>query len=194
MSETNTVQRKRFPLSEALDVARFIQAALENFCERIQIVGSIRRQKPDVGDIELLYIPKLVRAPDPNDMFGTIDLDLANQRIDYLLADGTLSKRPNINGVFAWGQQNKLAIHNASGIPVDLFATTPEKWFVALVIRTGGKETNLKLTTGAHRCGRKLHAYGSGFTDRDGNELQCRSEQDVFEFAGQPYLEPEDRP
>jgi hypothetical protein len=46
--------------------------------------------------------------------------------------------------------------------------TTRENWFVSLVIRTGSKDTNLLLTTGAQKLGRKLNAYGCGVTGPDG--------------------------
>lgn len=64
----------------------------------------------------------------------------------------------------------------------------------SLVIRTGGKETNLALTTGAQALGRKLHAYGAGVTMEDGTLRVCRSEREVFELCGVPYAEPEGRP
>jgi hypothetical protein len=56
-----------------------------------------------------------------------------------------LTKRKNKNGVTTWGTLNKLATHATSGIGVDLFATTHDRWFVSLVVRTGSKETNLSL-------------------------------------------------
>lgn len=79
-----------------------------------------------------------------------------------------------------------------------------ENWWVSLVVRTGSKETNLRLTTGAQRLGRTLHAYGSGVTINraqtiggeahlPGSEIKATSEQAVFELCEVPYLEPEQR-
>ena len=38
-------------LQQAEQIAKWIKAALEPHCERIEIAGSIRRKKPDVGDM-----------------------------------------------------------------------------------------------------------------------------------------------
>ncbi len=167
---------------------------LSGYCERVMIAGSLRRKREEVNDIELLYVPKFTRITNPNDMFNTVEVDLASQFLDGLLKANLLAKRPNKNGVFAWGPKNKLGIHVPSGIAVDFFATDKEKWWVALVIRTGGKDTNLKLTTGAQRKGRSLNAYGYGVTNSDGSITAATSERHVFELCGVDYLEPEDRP
>ena len=51
-------------------------------------------------------------------------------------------------------------MHAGSSIPVDLFATTAERWFVSLVVRTGSKEMNTTLAGSALRRGMQLHMYG----------------------------------
>lgn len=186
---------KRVTLDEARAVAKELYDRLLPFCDKVKVVGSVRRCRPLVGDIELLFIPRLVTKQAA--LFDdTGDLcDLAELNIDRWEYEGYLKKRPNVNGSPCWGKQNKLAIHTTSGIPVDFFATTSENWFVALVIRTGGKVTNLRLTTGAIKKGLTLHAYGNGFERiRDGTKIPCHSELDVFKFAGVPYLEPRERP
>jgi len=48
----------RMKLEEAQVIAEKTKALLAPYCERIEIAGSIRRKKPDVGDIELVAIPK----------------------------------------------------------------------------------------------------------------------------------------
>ena len=45
-------------LQKAKAIAEELKALLEPVCQRVEIAGSIRRQKPEVGDIELLVIPK----------------------------------------------------------------------------------------------------------------------------------------
>jgi DNA polymerase/3'-5' exonuclease PolX len=84
--------------------------------------------------------------------------------------------------------------HVASGIPVDLFAATEENWFNYLVCRTGPAELNQRIAGEAKRIGWKWHPYGLGFTALDnGQESRVECEQDVFDFVGIPYAEPEDR-
>lgn len=183
--------RPRFPRDQAVAVATQLQAMISPACERIAIVGSLRRSKDTVGDIELLFIPRMTTRPDG--LFDRETVSVAGEVIDRLVKDRLLDKRTNAKGQFTWGDQNKLAIHVPSGIPVDLFATTPEKWWVSLVIRTGSKETNLRLTNGAIRHGGQLNAYGSGVTWKDGSHTAATSEQHVFELCHILYLEPHQR-
>ena len=45
-------------LEKAKVIANIVVKALEPFCDKIEIVGSIRRQKPTVKDIDLVLIPR----------------------------------------------------------------------------------------------------------------------------------------
>lgn len=184
-------EKHRWPHAEALSIAEEIRADLYPFCYKIEIAGSIRRKKADVGDIEILLIPKTEMR-----QVGLFDLepfDLAHEELNRRLSCGWLEKRKGENGTTSWGPKNKLAIHTGTGIAVDFFTTTPENWWVSLVIRTGGKETNLKLTNGALAKGMHLNAYGSGITLQNQQVIPARGERHVFELCGVPYQQPEDR-
>lgn len=183
----------KFPLDEAKAIAQDLVFSLKDACEQIIIAGSIRREKASVGDIEIMYIPKWERRPVPGDMFEQKDTNLAYLAIEHLIRDGVLAKRPNINGSETWGRWNKLAVHVATGIPVDLFETTPGKWFNTLVVRTGPKELNQRIATLAQSKGCRWNVYDVGFTDRRGDVWPMHSEEDVFKFVGLPYAEPKDR-
>lgn len=183
--------KTKFPRGEAVLVATRLLELLSPHCERIAIAGSLRRMKPEVSDIELLFIPSLGERPEG--LFDRVQVDLTAERIESLVTSGVLAKRPNVNGDFTWGEKNKLAIHVASGIPVDLFATTHEDWWVSLVFRTGSKETNLALTTGANKKGATLMAYGCGVRWSDGTVTRAESERHVFELCGVEYKEPQAR-
>jgi len=185
------MSKQKFDAEEAVPVALALLESLKPFCERIEIAGSLRRCKDQVGDIELLLIPKLESRQ--VDMFTSEPMDLAHEKLGLMLAHGELQKRPSVTGAFTWGPKNKLAIHTASGIPVDFFSTTLANWWVSLVVRTGSKETNLKLTMGAQARGARLNAYGSGVTWSDGTVTEATSEQHVFEMCGVPYQEPNSR-
>lgn len=183
--------KQKHPHAAALAIAKEIVAELTPYCQRIEIAGSLRRLKPEVADIEILYIPET--AMRPVDFFSNAQVDLAQEHIEQMLTAGRITKRPNIRGQFTWGPQNKLAIHAASGIGVDFFATTVEKWWTALVIRTGSAATNMRLTTGAQKLQRTLHAYGTGVTCQGGETIAATSEQHVFKLCGVPYLPPHER-
>ena len=44
-------------LTKASEIVKKIEVELKPFCDRIQIAGSIRRQKANVKDIEIVAIP-----------------------------------------------------------------------------------------------------------------------------------------
>lgn len=185
----------RFPQREALAVAYDFVDVLKDFCERISLAGSLRRRKPFVKDVEIVFVSKSTPDPQPpDDMFKPRPpLSLAEIAIGNLLDAGLLRKRPNINGVESWGAKNKLGIHAPTGMPVDLFTAPPENFFNYLVCRTGGEESNIRVASAAIARGWKWNPYGSGFSRPKGLTLEhhvVTSEREVFEFVGLPYLEP----
>lgn len=189
--------KKKFPSEAALLVCRELLAGLIGCTERVAIAGSLRRKKPLVGDIEILFIPRLEQLP-ARDLFGQ-DVpvrNLAEEVIENWLARGVLKKRLNVNGSEMWGDKNKLAVHASTGIPVDLFAATEANWFNYLVCRTGPSESNIRIAEAARRKGWMWNPYGEGFSRGAGlgrERVGVTSERDVFEFVGLPYLEPEKR-
>lgn len=185
--------KPKFKRIDAERVAYILMDSLAPSCEKIMIAGSIRRQKPFVGDVELLYISKTQVRQDPADMFGKITVNLADEIIQMFEKSGVLERRKNSIGLETYGQKNKLMRYVPSGMPVDLFGTTQDNWNVSVVIRTGSLETNLKLATGARKLGRSLKAYGSGVELSDGSIIQATSEEHVFELCGVPYLQPHQR-
>jgi DNA polymerase/3'-5' exonuclease PolX len=185
----------KFPLSLAVTIGSQLCRALEPHCERIVLAGSIRRQRPDVGDIEIVYIPILKEMPLEGDLFASTSVDLASEALGRMLADGTITKRMSGKEVTTWGPLNKLAIHEKSDIPVDFFRASRENWHNYLVCRTGGLESNKRICIAAQEKGWAWHPYGDGFTSKDGlHHHHCDSEESVFEFVGLPYQEPKDRP
>lgn len=169
-------------LERAKAIAERLKELLEPSCDQIEIAGSIRRQKPEVGDIELLCIPKYVSG-----------VDMLDAKIQTLIQLGTMDFRRNKLERRVYGPKNKLLLHRESGIGVDIFSTTEECWPVALVVRTGGEKTNKEIASRAIERGMRFHAYGRGFTLADGSELVCHSEADVFKAVGLAYREPWER-
>jgi DNA polymerase/3'-5' exonuclease PolX len=188
-----SAEKIRFPLADARAVAADLCRQLEPHCERIEVAGSIRRQKPTVGDIELLFIPKFGSRVVAPELFPR-HCDLGALAIEELLRAKVLAKRPNKLGGTAWGDKNRLAVHVGTGIPVDLFTATTANWFNYLVCRTGGAENNRQIAMAAQARGWKWNPYGTGFERVGFYERQTvKAERDVFDFVGLPYREPEQR-
>ncbi len=187
--------KPRWPRADALAVAKRLSAALAPYCERIEIAGSLRREKPTVGDIELLYIPRVTQEPDPNSLLGDLlPVNQADREIAILQRTGILARRLNCKGAEMFGPLNKLMLHRYTEIPVDLFATTEAAWFNYLVCRTGGADNNVAICEAARARGYKWNPYAEGFTNlRSGLSQPMHSEEHVFTFVGLPFLPPNQR-
>lgn len=187
----------KYPASEAKDVARELVRALEGHCERIIVAGSLRRRKAEVSDVEVLFIGKRQLHLPPGEIFKRM-CDMADVAIEELVSKGVLKARLNTAGRPAWGEKNKLAVHRATEMPVDLFKATVDNWWNYLVCRTGPADLNVKICNAAIAKGWKWNPYGSGFS-RGGplagetEEYKVESEEAVFEFVGLPFLKPEAR-
>ena len=168
-------------LEKAKAIAERIKALLAPACDRIEIAGSIRRRKPDVGDIELLCIPKYVAG-----------VDQLDRELGLLALQGILRHRLNKLGRKVYGPKNKLLLHRESGIGVDIFSTDEQCWPVALVVRTGGKRTNKEIASRALERGMRFRTYGDGFDTPDGH-ISCETEEHVFQVVGLRYLQPWER-
>ena len=184
----------KFPRAYALAAAKEICAALKPDCEKLVVAGSLRRGKQQVGDVEILYIPKFVQRANPDDMFaGPIQVSLVDDVLYSMLRGGVLKRRLTVAGNETWGAKIKLAVHCASGVPVDFFSTTEESWFNYLVCRTGPAESNTQIALTAQRKGWQWKPYSPGFLDEIGNCVPVASERDVFDFVGLDYHEPSGR-
>ena len=183
--------KQKFPREAALKVARHICLKLADHCSRLICAGSLRRRTLEVGDVEVLYIPEFVTVPDG--LFDSKQLNRVDVVLEQFIEAGILAKRKNVNGSEMWGEKNKLAVHVASGIPVDFFAASEANWFNYLVCRTGGAESNRQIAVAANAKGWKWNPYGPGFTDEHGGIRCVASEREVFDLAGLPYREPWER-
>jgi DNA polymerase (family 10) len=184
--------KQRFPRHEALAVADEFLAYLMPFCDRIAIAGSLRRRKPDVGDIEILYIPGTEEREDVSKLFEKKTVNLVDEELASLVEEGFLERRKNSLGREVYGEKNKLMRHVPSGIPVDLFAATTDNWWSLFVCRTGPAELNVHICSAAQAKGWKWKPY-EGFTDEAGRIHYPKSEQEVFAFVGLGFIEPWER-
>jgi DNA polymerase/3'-5' exonuclease PolX len=121
----------KHPRAKALEVARELTAALRGLCqpERFIFAGSLRRMKPEVGDIEMVYVPLIESRPDPNDLLGhSVVTNLFDLKLNEWLKSGVITKRLGPQGGSAWGSSNKLAVHASSGIGIDFFQTDKQSF------------------------------------------------------------------
>jgi DNA polymerase/3'-5' exonuclease PolX len=190
----------KYPRYTAMAVAEELVEALRPCCERIEIAGSLRRGKQFVGDVEIVYVPAFAPGV-PVDMFSPPEpVNMAEVMIQTWIETHVVRQRLNVDLQPTWGAKNKLAVHQSSGVPVDLFAATEASWFNYLVCRTGGAWNNQEIARTANAKGWRWNPYAEGFSkiDYHGKETGERSErmaseEAVFAFVGLPYLKPEER-
>lgn len=175
------------PLAQAQETAQALIDALGDSCERIKVVGSVRRGKATVHDVELLLEPRT--QTQVIDLFGTTEhISLFERR--YADMERWNIVKPVIGGA-------RLKRFWFREIPCELFiCIPPSQWGLAQVIRTGPAEFSHRLVT--------LRTYGgwlpSGLYvkdlcihEADGTVIPTPTEEAVFKVLGRDYIEPEAR-
>jgi DNA polymerase/3'-5' exonuclease PolX len=188
-------EKRKFHLFEAAAVAAEITGAMEALCGAgyLCAAGSVRRRKPQVGDIEIVYVPVIGSRRLPDEFFGT-PVNAADDWLDQMVRQKVFAQRLNTLGRKTWGGRIKLATHVPTGIPVDFFEATKANWWNYMVCRTGPKESNMAISRAALARGWEWHPYSPGFVSKDARELHAvKSEAEVFEFVGLKDLPPEER-
>lgn len=160
----------RTPLPAALLLATSLRDALaeRDDVERIEIAGSIRRQKETIGDIDLL----VASTSDPAPIMEAF------------------TKLPGVSQILVHGDK-KTSVRTVQNIQVDLRVIDPAMFGSALHYFTGSKEHHVKLRTLAKRQGLKVSEYGVFKVSDDTTPIASFTEEDLYEALGLPFIPPE---
>lgn len=150
-------------LPMAQRIAEQVAAAMQPFCERIEIAGSVRRRRPMVNDLDFMVLlgwrsanSFRVRASNNASVIKSGDDIFIIQ-----LKDGT-----RVDFYFA---------HNGAG---DLLEKEPGNWGSVLLCRTGSKEHNIYIASRARELGLKWETM-RGIT-RAGAVIASLTEEEIF--------------
>jgi len=132
----------------------------------VNLAGSLRRMKETIGDLDILASSN---SPD----------EVMEYFVNY----------PDVKNVLLKGS-TKTSVVLDDGIQVDLRVVKPESYGAALQYFTGSKEHNVKLRGIAIKKGLKLSEYGV-FEKKTGKYVVGKSEKEVYNALGLPYIEPE---
>jgi DNA polymerase/3'-5' exonuclease PolX len=181
-------------------------------CTRIEIAGSIRREKAEPGDIEIVCIADSTTETLRDlfgEMVGVITLNHLDNALSALYQDGSwqLDSAANRNGA-----RYKRLMHVETGVGCDLFITTPRQWGGIFTIRTGSRDFAHGLAQKALRRnmfiegGGLLHNHSRTYSsDPIPKPLPCPQgelcswiietpeEIDFLNALGQPWLDPVQR-
>ena len=163
----------RYPIEEARDRATGVRIVALRHAVRAEIAGSIRRSRPDVGDIDLV-----VELPEMN-------LWAHAQLVGDLCA---LGYEPIKDG------ERIASFTHPTGPGLDVYFAAAETWGVTLLVRTGSAAHNIKLVEAGKQLlpARRL-TVSRGVLDTAGNVVASRTEKDIFAAIGVPFVRPEER-
>lgn len=201
-------------LAAATQLARRLTDALSPVCERVEVVGSVRRKKSHVGDIDLLVIKRRGL-----DLFGEPDGSPADDLLVRWAAEGRIIPR---NGCKPGWKHASFSVPARPELKVELYACEADNWGLWLAIRTGPPGLSRQLVTPSgirthmgepglvpphfevpgegfrlfelvKTPGPHAHAWRDGPGPHRGCQVATPEEADVWAAYGLPAIEPEAR-
>jgi DNA polymerase (family 10) len=170
-------RQERMLLGRAFPIAQDLEARLQDddVFDRVDIVGSFRRRRPTVGDIDVL-----ATAEDPE------------TAMEHFCAHG------DVKEVLSRGE-TKSSVVVSDGLQMDLRIVDGTEYGSALVYFTGSKDHNITLRNRAIDRNWKLNEYGvfdvsevdaAEDTQRAGERLAGNSEDDVYDSLDLDWIPP----
>lgn len=171
----------RIPLQEAVELAAEVSARLTPLVARSKCVGSVRRRKSMVGDIEFVVEPIM-----NGDLFSDVATPILEPIRDLLHELGTWKK----------GGARMMQITDLLGRPglkleINL-VHPPAAWGSLVAIRTGPAELGTYVVTACRRFGFR---HDSGYAQRldTGERVPTDTEEQFFQLAEVPCVPPRER-
>ena len=157
----------RIPLGRAWPLAQELLAFLraQPGVQAAEVAGSLRRMRPTVGDLDLL-----VAAADSEAVMQAF------------------VSRPDVERVLGQGS-TKASVEFTYGLRAQLWVHPPERFGTALQYATGSKDHNVRLRELALKQGLSLSEHS--LERKDGSEILCAREEDVYAALGLPWIPPE---
>lgn len=164
----------RFPLGQAQSWADMAAGVVSRYSPTVLIAGSIRRQRPDVGDIDLVVLDFTSHNPWQRHEIGVALVELGYDQTK----DG-----------------DKIASFTRPGkASLDLYYATEDTFGVTLLVRTGSAGHNMFLAEHGRKLlpSRRL-SVARGILNTADTVVASRTEADCFSALGLRYVEPEQR-
>ena len=173
----------RLPLPVAERLAARLVSGLREYpalFSRVEVAGSIRRGKPEVGDVEVVALAA------PSCRRESVRAALSGLHVHR--------GEPNAAGAAApWGDRyyrGLAPVAEGTEAGVDLFVVLPPaEWGVVYAIRTGSREFSQAAVTRLHRWGLKSE-QGRILKVETGETLPCPNESMFFRYARLPWIDP----
>ncbi len=157
----------RIPIGRAWPFAQELLAYLRSVegVRAVELGGSLRRMRATVGDIDILAAARDSRA--------IMDAFVNRKDVARVLGKG----------------ETKSSVEFTHGLQAQLWVHPAEHWGTALVYATGSKDHNVRLREYALKRGYSLSEHA--LQRKDGSEVTCEREEDVYKTLGLPFIPPE---
>jgi DNA polymerase (family 10) len=157
----------RTPLWKAWPFAEEMIAKLMEIpgVEKATTGGSLRRMRETIGDLDIL-----VAAQDSKPVMEAF------------------TSLPEVMRVIGSGE-TKSSVEFNNGLRAQLWVHPLERYGTALQYATGSKDHNVRLRELALKQGLSLSEHA--FTKKDGTEILCSQEEEVYSTLGLPWIPPE---
>jgi DNA polymerase (family 10) len=178
------LMKNPIPLAKARRYAEQIAAALQPFCTRLEIAGSIRRERPYCGDIDIVAEPRDEAALRARILDGKEVVQNGPQNIHVRLTTGL-----------------EIQVFLARPETKDLLDTKPSNWGSLLLLRTGSREHNIFLTQTARANCMHWKVYEGLFwaspsprgEGRGEGLIASATEEEIFAALHLKYVPPQKR-
>jgi DNA polymerase (family 10) len=158
-------------LKDAEKIANQVKTLVCTHCYKIEIVGSIRRQRPKVHDTDFVVSTRN---------------DFEWQKISEELK--RMKAKPNCQG----SRVIKAFLPCQNGLfRVDFYRAKPSTFGIHLLVRTGSADHNVWIAGYAISKGMRIK-YSEGLI-KEGSVVAGETEKEVFEALGLPYPSPSER-
>lgn len=157
----------RIPLGRAWPFAQELLTYLRGIpdVQEAEAGGSLRRMRATVGDLDLL-----AAAHDSNALMQAF------------------VNHPEVARVLGKGEV-KSSVEYLHGLRAQLWVHPPERFGTALQYATGSKDHNVRLRELALKKG--LSLSDQAFVKKDGGEILCATEDEVYSILEMPWIPPE---
>jgi DNA polymerase (family 10) len=157
----------RIPLGRAYPLAQEIIETLKEVKGVVaaESAGSLRRMRSTVGDLDILVAAK--------DSSAVMEAFVNLPRVSRVLGKGEF----------------KSSIEFTDGVRAQVWVHPPNEFGTALQYATGSKDHNVQLRQIALDKGLSLSDHS--FKKKDGKEIFCATEEEVYKTLGLPWVPPE---
>lgn len=165
--EFSLINQRTYAIATVVSLTEPLLMALRAVTERVEVAGSVRRQKPTVKDVDIVA---------------------TNENVIE-----TINQFKRFGKVFTGESSDKkcsIFLYGSIQFQIDLRLFDKSCFGSAMNYFTGSKEHNVRLRSMAKNIGLLVNEYG---IFKDGVKIGGEKEEDLYNILNIPYIEPKDR-